>query len=93
MIVADSVCATPLEGEPLGFGEGTSADGTARIGRGVSEDKFLEKESRPQLFRWLRYGSGDTRAISSDLQVPLPEVWLRVVDTVRAPSAGAVCPA
>ena len=31
--------------------EGTSADGTARIGRGVGEDKLSEKEPWPELNR------------------------------------------
>ena len=69
--------------EPLGFGEGTPADGAARIGRGVSEDKLSEKEPWPEWYR-----SGHTRATIS---LPLPEVWFRVVDTVCSPRAGAVC--
>ena len=75
----------------MGFGEGTSSSGVVKIGWRASQDKLSEKVPRPEWYRWLKFPSRCTGAIISGyVQVPFPEVWFFVVDTVRLPIAGAV---
>ena len=55
--------------ESIGFGEGTSTQGAARIRWRVSEDKFSEKE--PRLEWYYR-----TRAIvSGHIQISFEDIW------------------
>ena len=58
MKTTHSVCATFLRESPIRFGEGTSTDGTSRIGRAVSEDKLSEKEPWSEWCRRLKHRSG-----------------------------------
>ena len=68
--------ALGVEGEPIGFGEETSANRAARTGWRVSEDKLSEKEPWLEWYRRPKQRSGDTWAIISvHIQIQLPEVW------------------
>ena len=48
----------PSEGKPIGFGEGTSTNGAARIGWRANEDKLSEKDPRSKWCRRLMHRSG-----------------------------------
>ena len=89
-MMAFSVCAVFLRES-----QSVLVSGLPRVERrgsdgGLSEDKLAEKKPWQEWCRWLRSRSSRT-IIPSHVEIPLPEVWLRVVDTVCAPRAGAVC--